>query len=103
MFIDQKRAALEQRWAIYAKSLSSSPAPILVGPWRSEVGFEVLYWIPFLHAFRMQYKVPNDRLIAIGRGGSASWYGFNGTADLYEHVPVEMARALSLQVNQKTG
>ena len=26
-------------------------APIVVGPWLSEVGYEVLYWIPFLRWF----------------------------------------------------
>lgn len=94
---------LEHQWTIFARYLSWSKAPILCGPWRSEVGFEALYWIPFLHAFRMQYQIPNERLIAIGRGGSAAWYGFNGTADLYEHLPVETVRALSLQTNERTG
>ena len=28
--------------------------PILLGPWRSELGFEVLYWIPFLAWLKTQ-------------------------------------------------
>lgn len=90
-------------WAAYARSLAFSNKPILVGPWRSEVGFEVLYWIPFLNRFREQFQIPPDRLIAIGRGGSAQWYGMNGTADLYEHMPVEMARQLNVLASQQTG
>lgn len=94
---------LEQRWTLYAKYLSLSKAPILVGPWRSEVGFEVLYWVPFIQAFRLQYKIPKERIIAIGRGGSAQWYDAAGTADLFEHVPVETVRHWSLQSSQQTG
>lgn len=63
----------------------------------------MLYWIPFLHAFRSHYQIPPERLIAIGRGGSASWYQMNGTADLYEFLPVEAARVLSVQASQQTG
>ena len=29
--------------------LQKSNAPIVVGPWVGEVGFELLYWIPFLN------------------------------------------------------
>lgn len=94
---------LEQQWRVYARYLASTTTPILVGPWRSEVGFELLYWIPFLHAFRQHYGIDNTRLIAIGRGGSAQWYGFAGQADLYEHVPVETARVWSVQASQQTG
>ena len=94
---------IESQWRAFARYLSLSKKTILVGPWRSEVGFEVLYWIPFLHQFMLQYQIPASRMIAIGRGGSAAWYGVNGTADLYEHLPVEVARTLSLQASQRTG
>ena len=50
--------------------------PILAGPWLGEVGFELLYWIPFLRWFCERFGVPRDRLIAVSRGGSAAaWYG----------------------------
>ena len=94
---------LERQWSIYARYLSLSNRPILCGPFRSEIGFEVLYWIPWLHKFMLDYRIPKDRMIAIGRGGSAAWYGFNGQADLYEHVPVETVRQWSLQASQQTG
>ena len=83
---------LRAQWALYARHLAASSRPILIGPWRSEVGFELLYWIPFLQAFRQRFKIPRDRLIAIGRGGSACWYDTAGSADLYEHLPIETAR-----------
>ena len=96
-------ALLQAQWAAYARYLAASKSPILCGPWRSELGFEVLYWIPFLHAFRLAYGIKKERLIAIGRGGSAIWYDMAGQADLYEHVPLETARVWSVQASQQTG
>ena len=40
--LDEER--LEREIAVVA----SGSGPIVAGPWLSEVGFEVLYWIPFL-------------------------------------------------------
>lgn len=94
---------LEAQWQLYARYLSRSSKPILCGPYRSELGFELLYWIPFLQAFRHAYKIPKERLIAIGRGGSAAFYDMAGQADLFEHVPVETARVWSVQASQQTG
>lgn len=94
---------LEAHWKAYAHYLSRSTSPILVGPWRSEVGFELLYWVPFLHQFMRDYGISRERMIAIGRGGSAAWYGCAGQADLYERLSVEEARTLSIQASQQTG
>ena len=55
-------------------ALVADPRPILVGPWLGEVGFELLYWIPFLRWFARRFSVPADRLIAVTRGGAAAWY-----------------------------
>ena len=52
---------------------------ILLGPWLGEVGFELLYWIPFLRWFAGRYGVSPERLIAVSRGGASAWYaGFVG-------------------------
>lgn len=96
-------ALTRARWALFQRHLAASRAPILIGPWRSEVGFELLYWIPFLNRLRESLKLSRDRLIAIGRGGSAIWYDTAGTADLYEHLPLEVVRTLSVQASQQTG
>jgi hypothetical protein len=48
--------------------------PIVVGPWLSEVGYELLYWIPFLRWFRDRYRLDEDRLVVVSRGGAGSWY-----------------------------
>jgi hypothetical protein len=48
--------------------------PIVIGPWLSEVGYEVLYWVPFIRWVRAAYRLKPDRLVAVSRGGVASWY-----------------------------
>jgi hypothetical protein len=47
---------------------------IIVGPWLSEVGYEVLYWVPFLRWFCDRYAIDPSRLVVVSRGGVASWY-----------------------------
>ena len=54
--------------------LARDHRPILLGPWLGEVGFELLYWIPFLSWFCRQYAIPRDRVIAVSRGGASAWY-----------------------------
>lgn len=49
--------------------------PIVVGPWHSEVGFEILYWIPFLRRIQNAHGIGRERLHVMSRGGVASWYG----------------------------
>ena len=48
--------------------------PIIVGPWVSEVGFELLYWIPFLNWVTTHRPFSADRLVVVSRGGCAAWY-----------------------------
>ena len=54
--------------------LRKSSGPILVGPWISEVGFEVLYWIPFLNWALKAFGLDERRLIVVSRGGARLWY-----------------------------
>jgi hypothetical protein len=54
--------------------LGRSGKPIILGPWLSETGFELLYWIPFLAWAKAYGNFDPDRLIVISRGGAAPWY-----------------------------
>ncbi len=56
------------------EAVAAGSAPIVAGPWLAEVGYEVLYWVPFLRWFADAYRVPPERLIVISRGGVADWY-----------------------------
>ena len=58
--------------------------PLVLGPWVSEVGFEVLYWVPFLRWLRAECGWDASTTIAISRGGVASWYA--GVADRYVEI-----------------
>jgi hypothetical protein len=55
--------------------LGRSGRPIILGPWLSETGFELLYWLPFLAWAKAYGNFDPDRLIAVSRGGAAQWYG----------------------------
>jgi hypothetical protein len=48
---------------------------LIVGPWASEVGFELLYWIPFVRHLLRERGVPPDRVVVVSRGGVSGWYG----------------------------
>ncbi len=55
-------------------ALGRSGRPILIGPWLSEAGFELLYWIPFLAWAKAYGNLDPSQLVVISRGGASSWY-----------------------------
>ncbi len=66
-------------WPAYKQVLQRSKWPVLAGPWRGEVGFEFLYWEPFL----ANLDLPKERLIPITRGGSAVLYRAEKAVELF--------------------
>ena len=88
--VQQQAVALHAEWQVEREiaSVARGRGPILVGPWLSEVGFEVLYWIPFLRWFEDRYRVDRDRVVAISRGGVADWYKdvASGYVEIFDHV-----------------
>ncbi len=48
--------------------------PIIAGPWLTEAGFELLYWIPFLAWAKAYGSFHDDQLVVVSRGGAAPWY-----------------------------
>lgn len=59
---------------VLGEKLARTDGAILVGPWLSELGFEIAYWIPFLRWLTQTYHLDRNRLWVISRGGCASWY-----------------------------
>ena len=88
---------------LWLRAMAVSSRPILIGPWRSEVGFEALYWLPWLEGWRARYRISKDRLVAVTRGGAGVWYDAKLTADLYDYVPIEKIRKAMLADAQRTG
>lgn len=73
----------------------NSGGTIVVGPWLSEVGFETLYWIPFLRWVKAAFRVDPSRVVAVSRGGVGAWYEGIATryVEIWDHVaPEEFAR-----------
>jgi hypothetical protein len=73
--IDRRAIEAEHRVTARLARLSRSALPVIVGPWTGEVGFELLYWIPFLQWMRETFPFDSDRLIVVSRGGVGAWYG----------------------------
>jgi hypothetical protein len=73
----------------------SRDAPVIVGPWTGEVGYELLYWIPFVRWALRTFQVPPERVIVVSRGGTASWYSGIGVGryiDAFDVIsPSELA------------
>lgn len=70
---DHEGSWRQRTWRAYVQLLKRTDWPILVGPWHGEVGFEVLYWIPFLEKLK-EAGIAAERLIPITRGGAGAWY-----------------------------
>ncbi|MBI4263011.1 MAG: hypothetical protein HY657_01425 [Acidobacteria bacterium] len=86
---------LSRRVSDELAALAASRRPIVVGPWLGEVGYELLYWIPFLAWFSERFEVDPSRLVVLSRGGTASWYApFAGHyRDVLDYVSPEAYRA----------
>lgn len=77
--------------------LQETSGPILVGPWISEVGFELLYWIPFLNWAINTYGLDKRRLIVVSRGGARPWYRHltHEYVDVFDLFPLDEYRRLN--------
>lgn len=78
-------------WPAYRQFLLKSDWPILVGPWRSELGFEANYWLPFVEKL-IADGVDRKRLIPVTRGGADIWYTDQGGVELYDLRTVQQVR-----------
>jgi hypothetical protein len=94
---------VDARFALFARHLAASSRPILLGPWRAEVGFEVLYWLPFLNWFRHAYHIPDARCISWSRGGAGAWYRTPTNVELYDLISPDEIRVLTLETQVRTG
>jgi hypothetical protein len=74
----------DRRFARRITELLRNDRPIIVGPWTGEVGFELLYWVPFVRWVVATYGIAPNRLLAVSRGGVSAWY--DGLAARYADV-----------------
>jgi hypothetical protein len=86
-------------------SLDAANGKAVIGPWLGEVGFEVLYWIPFLRWLSQEHGLGPADVTVVSRGGVAPWY--DGLCDRYVDVfdtltPAEFRQA-TLELWNATG
>lgn len=83
----------------------ASDRPLIAGPWLSEVGFEVLYWIPLLRWFCERNGIDPARVTALSRGGAEPWYDgiAGGYVDAFDVVTPEEVRAAAVERARRTG
>lgn len=77
--------------------------PVLVGPWTSEMGFECLYWLPWLAQEMSEGRLDPSKCIIVTRGGAGAWYPPEAqSVELYDYVPPADLRlsALSAQTER---
>src|SRR5581483_4144285 len=97
--------AAERLIAEAVESVRRAGGHAVVGPWLGEVGFEVLYWIPFLHWLFERHELDPQRVTVVSRGGAASWYeGLCGRyVDVFDHVSPDDFRRQTLELWAETG
>ena len=61
--------------ALTVDRLRAAQRPVVVGPWIEEVGFEILYWVPFLRWLTEHHGIDTSEWIVVSRGGTRCWYG----------------------------
>ena len=97
--------AAERLIAEAVQAIRDADARVVVGPWLGEVGFEVLYWIPFLHWLFEAHGIPTAEVTVVSRGGAEPWYhGLTGRyIDVFDHVSAEDFRRRTLELWAQTG
>lgn len=90
----KKRKNLEaeaERVRTMVSRVAKQRGPILAGPFTGEVGFELLYWVPFLRWAVQEFPDLRGRLTVISRGGTEPWTdGLDADyVDILSLMPVE--------------
>jgi hypothetical protein len=100
--VDQRIAGVK---GLISQLKKSGDRPILVGPWRSELGFEVLYWLPFLRWLSAQVPKFDQRACVLTRGGLAQFYASVASKghDLYALRSVKDVRRENLADYKQTA
>ena len=96
---DEELRVEERRITQRLARIAASDRPVLVGPWSGEVGFELLYWVPFVTWALRRANVAPERVVIVSRGGPASWYAHLGGryVDVLSHVTPDQFRARTEQ------
>ena len=83
----------------------SGTAPIIVGPWLSEVGYEVLYWVPFVRWVKAAFRIDPERLFVVSRGGVGSWYAdiTSNYTDIFDEIGLAEFSVRNIERSDREG
>jgi hypothetical protein len=81
-----RRTLKVRRWSAQLDGALRSGRPLVVGPFLGEVGYELLYWRPWVLRLLRSNRIDPARVTVIGRGGSGAWYSevAGRTVDAFE-------------------
>ena len=90
----RREVALRREEERLERSLAAG-GPVVVGPFVGEVGYELLYWRPFVLRLLRDRSIEPTRVTVLGRGGSGAWYRSVAASsdDVFELVTPEAIRA----------
>lgn len=93
----------DRRFARRMEAIVCHKRPVIVGPWTGEVGFELIYWIPFVRWVLSRYQIAADRLWVVSRGGTRVWYGGVATryVDAFEYYSPDEFRAATAEAKKQ--
>lgn len=98
---DARLAYVQQR----VHDMNKDGAPIIVGPFYSELGFEAIYWTPFVAWLKAKVKDFEARAVIVTRGGAGALYASVAKQgiDLFALRSVTDVRRASLKQQRQTG
>lgn len=102
---DSEHEFVRERALRRMQQLARREGPVVIGPWTGEVGFELLYWAPFVRWAVAKFGIDADRITLLSRGGTSSWYGLEGARylDVFDLCsPEEFRRETADAKKQRT-
>jgi hypothetical protein len=86
-------------------AMKAAGGRVVIGPWLGEVGFEVLYWIPFLHWLFERHGIGPEHVTVVSRGGVEPWYDglCSRYGEIFEALTPDEFRRATLELWAATG
>lgn len=75
---------------------------VLIGPWFGEIGYEILYWIPFLRWCLAKKIFRKTDVTVVSRGGVRDWYAgiFTDYIEIFDYIdPIDYSAVTAKRVS----
>ncbi len=93
----------EQKVLDHLERIGRGSQPVIAGPWTGEVGFELIYWMPFVRWAISRYAIDPARVTVVSRGGPQSWYARTGAryVDVFDFYSADEFRQRTAAARKK--